>query len=120
MAVGGKIVKTPRTASLDGQSAQKLSNMLRKEFYQAYYEWVTQLKNQFDRQHLNISKAECMERFYAQYEIPITPGTRQQESMRMSIKRLYWRMEKVNKHRPQQGGDYYDYTTEENMRSEAH
>lgn len=116
MAVGGKVIKTPRTTSLDGQTAQRLSNMLRNEFYQAYYEWVTQLKNQFDRQHMTISKAECMERFFAQYEIPITPGSRQQESLRMSIKRLSWRVEKVNKHRREQCGEYYDYLTTDNTK----
>ena len=35
----------------------------------------------------------------------------QQESLRMSIKRLSWRVEKVNKHRREQCGEYYDYLT---------
>mgnify|MGYP006873053177 CR=1 FL=1 len=106
---GGKMMKTPKTTSLDGQTAQRLANVLRNEFYQAYYEWVTQLKNQFERRGLTISKAECMERFYAQYDIPITPGTHQQESMRMAIKRLFWRSGRVNRQRKDIKEEYFDY-----------
>lgn len=109
MVVGDHLEKVDRHITLDGQSAQRLANVLRNEFYCFFYDWGISLQRTYRAKGLEISKAECLERFYAQYDIPIVPGTHQQESMRMLAKRLFWRAEKAKNHRAQVGGEYYDY-----------
>lgn len=107
--VAGNIVKTDRHTSLDGQTAQRLANVLRNEFYCFYYEWVLQEMREFQKHGLHISRSECMERFYAQYEIPIAPGTHQQESMRMLAKRLFWRSQRAKNKRLTIKGEYFEH-----------
>lgn len=119
MIVGGKMIRTPRSTSLDGQTAQRLANCLRNEFYQTYYEWVMQLQQQFEKRGLSISKAECMERFFAQYDIPMAQGGNQMNTMRMIVKRLFWRAERVNKHRAELNGEFFEYVSDDNKKKNA-
>lgn len=109
LMIGGQIVKADRNMSLDAKTAQKLSNVLKTEFYHYFYEWTQQELALFRQRGLNISRVECMERFYAQYEIPIAPGSHQKESMRMLAKRLFWRAERAKNHRSPITGEYFDY-----------
>lgn len=108
--IGGQIVRITRAFSLDAKTAQQMSNFLRNEFYHFFMEWVIQEQRIFRQRRINITKAEMMERFFAQYDIPIKPSARERNTMRMLARRLFKRAANAQtNNRTPITGDYFDY-----------
>lgn len=108
--IGGNVVRVTKTFALDGKTAQKMGNHLRNEFYHYFMEWCIQEHRIFRSKGLAITKAEMMERFYAQYDIPMRPDARNINTMRILAKRLFKRAASAlpNGRTPIKG-DYFDY-----------
>ena len=108
--IGGRIVRITKDYALDAKTAQQMANLLRNEFYHYFMEWCIQEQRIFRQRRLVITKAEMMERFFAQYDIPIKPSARDKNAMRMLAKRLFKRAKGAqNNNRTPITGDYFDY-----------
>ena len=114
VVVGGNTVRTDRKFSLDGQSAQKLANILRDHFYHYFKEWCVQEKELFAKRGLFISKEEMLQRFYAQYNIRISQSNREHNSLRQMAKRMFGRAEQAKNRKTKMSGEYFDYVADTN------
>lgn len=114
--IGDQVMKTDSSCSMEGPSAQRLSNVLRDEFYHYFYEWTDQEMREFRKKKLEMTKAEAMERFYAQYEIPMPKWSSMQNTMRVMLKRLFDRAKAAKNRRTEMQGEYFSYVGSNNKK----
>ena len=112
--ISGRLTKTDNSCTIDGATAKKFVNVMRDEFYHYYFEWCIQEERMFSKRGFMISKAEMMERFYAQYEIPMPKGSCSQNTLRVIAKRLYDRGKVISTKRTHIDGEYFSYVGENN------
>ena len=89
IAVNGKIHRTNASYTLCFSSARKLASLLRNEFYHVFADWCIQ-----DRRHCNMvgvkrEKGEMLERFLAQYDIPVSVDEHEKDSLRRMANRWF-------------------------------
>lgn len=114
--LGGAVVRTNASFTLQQAFAMKLANLLRDEFYHHFYEWCLNEERMFRQKGIAIHKTEMMERFFARYDIPMKWGNNTENTMRQMAKRLFWRSKKATVRRNEQQGDYFDYIPDEARR----
>ena len=113
----GAVIKVSKAFSLDAMTAQHLANHLRYEYNHVFSEWIIQERRLFNSRGLQLTDAEALERFLAQYNIEIAPKTSGKNSMRMAMKRMLGKTERKQvQHRSPVGGEYFDYVSQESNR----
>lgn len=114
--IGGVVFRTDKTFALTSKVAQQLSNVMRDEFYHYFSEWMIQEYRLFKSRGVTISKSEMMERFFAQYDIPMRNDFNSGNTMRMMMKRLSWKAnESSSTERTPIEGEYFEYFTDEQL-----
>jgi hypothetical protein len=107
--VGHVTAKADSHYTLTPGAAQQLSNVLRDEYYHYYFEWCQQEERLFRKKGIELHKTDMMERFYAQYDIPVAPGSTMQNTLRQQAKRIYERGKTAHNRRTKMEGGYFDY-----------
>ena len=111
--LGGAVMRTNASCTLQATAAMKLANVMRDEFYHHFYEWCLNEERMFRQKGVAIHKTERMERFFARYDIPMKWGNNTENTMRQMAKRLFWRSKKATVRRNEQQGDYFDYISDD-------
>lgn len=91
IAINGRIHRTNASYTLTFSSARKLASLLRNEFYHVFADWCIQ-----DRRHCNMigikrERGEMLERFLAQYDIPVSVDEHEKDSLRRMANRWFER-----------------------------
>lgn len=107
--IGNSIVKIDNHYTLNAFASRQLANVLREEYYHFYFEWCQQEERLFRQKGIEIHMTEMMERFYAQFDIPILPGSSMQNTLRQQAKRLYERGKTARNRRTKIEGEFFDY-----------
>lgn len=82
-----RVMRTNPGYAFSADNAQHFIKMLSQEFYHVFLDWVEQDERYCNRMGIHRKKLEVMERFLVQYNIPITVGTSEQETLRRMFNR---------------------------------
>lgn len=89
--VDGRVQRTTASHTLDTRAAQQLRKMLRESFIRTFLDFETRNNLFAKSQGIHRSGVEILERFFMEYDLPVSHSQKERESLRHLVQR--WRKE---------------------------
>ena len=87
----GRVQRTTSAHSLDSHAAQQLRKMLRESFIRTFLDFETRNNIFAKSEGIHRSNVEILERFFMEYDLPVSHSQKERESLRHLVQR--WRKE---------------------------
>lgn len=88
---GNRVERVSSSHTLDTRAAARLRRVLREDFIRTFLDFEARNRTFASSQGINRTDVEVMERFFMEYDMPVSHDQRERESLRRLVQR--WRQE---------------------------
>lgn len=114
----GQIKKTNGSYTLRFETARKLISMLRNEFYHVFADWCIQDRRSCNMIGIKRDRGEMLERFMAQYDIPVSADEHEKDSLRRMANRWFERASILPNDRLVFNSDFLTHVSDDELEKE--